>query len=122
MNGNTWLWKTVAALVATALVALQTGLSDGGLSAQDWIVTASTVLGALGVAIVPNTPELGAAKLVVAALTAGFVAAQTAISDGSISGSEWITIAIAALGALGVWAAPGGASMLAGRRGGTVRP
>ena len=121
MNSNTWLWKTVAALVATALVALQTGLSDGGLSAQDWIVTASTVLGALGVAIVPNTPELGAAKLVVAALTAGFVAAQTAISDGSISGSEW-TIAIAALGALGVWAAPGGASMLAGRRGGTVRP
>lgn len=119
---NSGLWKTVAALVATALVALQTGLADGGLSAQDWIVTASTVLGALGVAIVPNTPELGVAKLVVAAMTAGFVAAETAISDGSITGSEWITILIAALGALGVWAAPGAASLFANRRGGTVRP
>jgi hypothetical protein len=119
---NGWLLKTVAALIATALVALQTGLADGGLSVQDWIITGSTVLGALGVAIVPNTPELGVAKLVVAAMTAGFVAAQTAISDGSITGSEWITILIAALGALGVWAAPGAASLFANRRGGTVRP
>lgn len=119
---NSGVWKTVAALIATALVAVQTGLSDGGLSAQDWILVGSTVLGALGMAIVPNTPELNVAKFVVAAMTAGFVAAETAIADGVITGSDWITILIAALGALGVWAAPGGASLLASRRGGTVRP
>jgi hypothetical protein len=116
------VWKTVAALVATALVALQTGVADGGLSVQDWIVTASTVLGALGVAIIPNTPELSVAKLVVAAMTAGFVTAETAISDGVITGAEWLTIVIAALGALGVWAAPGAASLFSRMRGGTVRP
>jgi hypothetical protein len=96
--------KALAALLATALVALQTGMTDGGLSPQDVIVTISTVLGALGVYIVPNTPALSAAKTVVACLTAGFVAAEVAISDYAITPHEWLTIGIAALGAVGVYA------------------
>lgn len=46
------------------------------------------------------------AKAIVACLTAALVAAQTAISDGHITSSDWITIALAALGALAVYAVP----------------
>ncbi len=46
------------------------------------------------------------AKFIVAALAAGLVAAQTAITDGTITTAEWVTIVLAALGALGVWLIP----------------
>lgn len=44
-----------------------------------------------------------AAKFVVAAVAAGAITAQAAITDGAITTAEWIAIAIAALGALGVY-------------------
>jgi hypothetical protein len=46
------------------------------------------------------------AKFVVAALTAAAIAAQTALSDGLVSASEWVSIVIAALGALAVYITP----------------
>lgn len=46
------------------------------------------------------------AKLIVAALAAGAVALNVAVTDGTITGGEWVTIGLAALGALGVWAVP----------------
>lgn len=46
------------------------------------------------------------AKFIVAALTAVAVAAQTALSDGVVSASEWVSIVIAALGALAVYMVP----------------
>ena len=46
------------------------------------------------------------AKFVVAVIGAALVAIQTALSDDVISKQEWLTIAIVALGALGVWAVP----------------
>lgn len=46
------------------------------------------------------------AKAIVAALTAGLIAAQTVIADGHVTGSDWITIALAALGALAVYVVP----------------
>lgn len=46
------------------------------------------------------------AKFLVAALTTGLVALQTALTDGTVTAAEWVTITIAALGALGVWAIP----------------
>lgn len=46
------------------------------------------------------------AKAVVAVLTAAALAAQSALTDGSISSQEWVTIVIAALGAVAVWATP----------------
>lgn len=45
-------------------------------------------------------------KFLIAALTTGLVALQTALTDGTVTTAEWVTIAIAALGALGVWAIP----------------
>jgi hypothetical protein len=46
------------------------------------------------------------AKFVVAALAAAAVALQAAISDGTVTSSEWVGVGIAALAALGVWAVP----------------
>jgi len=49
------------------------------------------------------------AKTIVAVITAGLIAAQTAIADGWITSSDWITIALAALGAIAVYAVPNAA-------------
>jgi hypothetical protein len=47
------------------------------------------------------------AKAVVAALAAGATAVTTAAQDGQITGEEWVTAAIAVLGALGLtWWVP----------------
>lgn len=46
--------KTIVAVVMAALVALQTALTDGGVSSQEWITIALAALGALGVWVVPN--------------------------------------------------------------------
>ncbi len=46
------------------------------------------------------------AKFIVAALLAGGVAVQTAITDNTITTAEWVTIGLAAVGALAVWAVP----------------
>jgi hypothetical protein len=43
-------------------------------------------------------------KFGIAALTTGLIALQTALTDGTVTTAEWVTIAIAAVGALGVWA------------------
>lgn len=45
-------------------------------------------------------------KAVVAALTAGLIALQTAISHGTITGSDWVTIALAVVGAIAVYYTP----------------
>lgn len=46
------------------------------------------------------------AKFIVAVLIAGGVALQAALTDDHVTNAEWLTIGIAVLGALGVWAVP----------------
>lgn len=45
-------------------------------------------------------------KAIIAVLAAAAIAAQAAINDGAITNAEWLTIATAALAALGVYATP----------------
>ena len=45
-------------------------------------------------------------KTVVAALAAGAVVLNAAVSDSVITNNEWVTIGLAVLGALGVYALP----------------
>jgi hypothetical protein len=46
-------------------------------------------------------------KAIVATLTAGLLATQVALTDGTgISGSEWVTVALAVLGAVAVYWVP----------------
>lgn len=46
------------------------------------------------------------AKLVVAAVAAGAVALQAALTDSTVTGQELLAVLLAALGAAGVWAVP----------------
>ena len=46
------------------------------------------------------------AKFIVAALVAGGIALQVALSDDAITSTEAVTVALAVLGALGVYAVP----------------
>jgi D-arabinose 1-dehydrogenase-like Zn-dependent alcohol dehydrogenase len=46
------------------------------------------------------------AKAIVAVLIAALTVVYTAVTDGAITGQEWVQIALAGLGALGVYAIP----------------
>lgn len=46
------------------------------------------------------------AKFVVAAATAALVALGAALTDDTVTTGEWVTIVLAALGALGVYLVP----------------
>ena len=46
------------------------------------------------------------AKTIIAVLVAGLTALQVAITDSTVSGQEWVVIALAAVGAVGVYAWP----------------
>lgn len=99
-------WKSVVAVVVAALVSVQT-LGTDGVSAQDVASIAVAVLTAIGVYLLPNVPAaLGWAKTAVALLLAGAQAAVQVSGDGVISGMEWLTVGIAALGVVSVYAAP----------------
>lgn len=97
--------KAIAAVVMAVLVAVQT-LSTDGISPVDWASIVVAGITAVGVWLVPEVEGfLSWAKTAVAVMLA---AAQAAVqvADGGIHGYEWLTIAIAALGVLGVSVAP----------------
>lgn len=101
--------KFVAQVVVTVLAAvvpLLNGTSHP--NGSDWVNVAIIGLGAVAVL---GAGELPAGvwrytKTIVSAATAVAVLLQSLITDG-ISSAEWIQLALAAAGALGVIAAPG---------------
>lgn len=95
--------KTVAMIVATGLSALIVALTgDNAFDNVELINVAIAVVGAVGVLYVPNAPHGPVAKAVVAVLMAVLTLAVNLISDG-ISVSEWLQLAVAGLGAVGVY-------------------
>lgn len=46
------------------------------------------------------------AKTIAAAIATAAITLQVVMSDGTVTTSEWITVGLAALGALGVYAVP----------------
>jgi hypothetical protein len=97
----------VAATVAAAVVALLNG-TDHQPGVSDWINVVIVALGAVAVLGAGNLPEgvWAHTKTIVAAATAVAVAIQSVLTDG-ISAAEWLQVGLAALGALGVYAAKG---------------
>lgn len=45
-------------------------------------------------------------KAVVAVATAGLIALKPLLASGHLTGSDWVTVALAVLGAIGVYAIP----------------
>lgn len=97
--------KLGAQVVTTVLVALIPYLVAGGLSPVDWVNVALIAIGAAAVFTGPNVPGAPVTKTVLSVLAAVGVALNSVITEG-ISTAEWIAVAIAALGALGVYAVP----------------
>lgn len=91
--------QILAAGVSAAIVAL-TG--DNAFSAVELINIAIALVGAVGVYYVPNAPSGPVAKAVVATLMAVLTLAVELIAGG-MTLSEWLQLAIAAVGALGVY-------------------
>lgn len=98
--------KFIAIVAATVLSAVLTALTgDSVISPVEWVNIAIIGVGALGVFAAPNVPGAAYTKSILAVLTAVLTVLTSAITGG-ISSSEFIQIAIAALGALGVYALP----------------
>lgn len=103
------LAKAMGILLATVLSAILAALTgDQSISPTEWVNVVIGAVGVVAVYVVPNVTGSTAAyaKGIVAALSAVLVLLQSLISDG-VSGTEWIQLAMAALGALGVIALPG---------------
>lgn len=106
------MWKTygksLAAVIVTVLLAVQKIVVPGHdhwMATDTWTLVVAG-LGAATVYVVPNLAATSAAyaKQIVAAFTA--VAVLALQFGGSIHGAEWITVALAVAGVLGVSVAP----------------
>lgn len=98
--------KMFAIIVATVLSGILAALTgDNAISPTEWVNVAILAVGAAGVFAAPNVPGATYTKSVLAVLAAVLAVLVSAIVGG-ISTTEWIQIAMAALGALGVYAVP----------------
>lgn len=99
--------KFIAALVGAVLFAVQGALTDGVMSAGEWVTVVVAALAAIATAIVPNTDVAKYAKLWVNALAVTLAAVLVpALADGFLTNQELIALGIGVLTAAGVWAAP----------------
>lgn len=106
MNNYIKFFAQVIATVAAGMIAALTG--DEVIDLSEWINVIIMTLGCIAVVGAGNLP-LGVwkyAKLIVSAATAGFVYLASVLSDG-VTTTELIQFILAAVGALGVVAAPG---------------
>ena len=98
--------KFIAIVIATVLSAISAALlGDSVISPNEWVNVAIAGVGAAAVFAAPNVPGAAYTKSVLAVLAAGLTVLASVIIGG-VSPAEWIQIAIAALGAVGVYAVP----------------
>jgi hypothetical protein len=100
--------KFIAQVAATGIAAIIAGLVDDRLDYNDWLNVGFLALGAVGVLGAGNLPAgvWRYTKSFVAAASAVLVLWQS-LASGGMTISEWLQLAVAALGALGVFAVRG---------------
>lgn len=106
--------KFAAALAGTVATVLVSSLSDGHVSAAEWVQVAISAATAAGVWTAANVPSLTWAKAAIAAVLAGLNLLVTYLVGG-VTVVEWINIGLAVAGALGVYAIPNRGSSVAGK-------
>lgn len=97
--------KLLFALAGTIALGLQGALTDGVMTAEEWVTVGAALLAAVGTWLVPNTPALNTAKTWVNALVLG-AGVLVPLLAGGVSGHEVWTVVIAVLTAAGVYAVP----------------
>jgi hypothetical protein len=95
-----------AALYAVAAVVVPFfGGQNGAPDAEGWVQIAIAVVTAFGVYITPIIPGAGWTKTAVGVALAGLQVLTTVVLGG-MTGAEWILVAAAIAGALGITVAP----------------
>jgi hypothetical protein len=98
--------KFIAIVIATVISGIVAALAgDSIISPTEWVNIAILGVGALGVFAAPNVPGSAYTKSILAVLAAVLTVLASAIVGG-ITTTEWLQIALAGLGALGVYAIP----------------
>lgn len=97
--------KFIAQVVMTAAVALVAALQDNRIDAAEWInvlIAAASAVAVLGGGELP-AGVWAHTKTIVAAALAGLMLLASLVSDGgTITSSEWLQVALAVAGAVGV--------------------
>lgn len=102
--------KALAAVVATVLSGVIAALTgDSVIDTGEWINVTILAAGALAVFTAPNVPGATITKAALAVVTAVLTLAVSLIAGG-LDVTEWLQLAMAALGALGVYAVPNSGS------------
>lgn len=98
--------KAWVAIVAAILISVQVAVGgDGLVEADEWVQVAIAAVSAVGVYLVPLTSRYKWTKTVVAVLLAALQSLATVLLGGWET-NDWITVALAGIGALGVLVAP----------------
>jgi hypothetical protein len=98
--------KAAAAVAATVLATVVTALTgDSRIDPSEWVNVVILASGAAAVFASPNVPGARYTKVVLAVVAAMATAAASLVSDG-ISITDTLQLAVAALGALGVYQLP----------------
>jgi hypothetical protein len=100
--------KFLAQIAVTVISAIIAALASGPVTLAAWINVVIIGLGAVAVLGAGNLPAgvWRYTKSIVSAATAAAVVIQTA-AQSDFSTATWLQVAVAALGALGVFAVPG---------------
>lgn len=97
-------WKSVVAVLVAVLSGLQAALfNDQVISSTEWVNVAIAAVTAAAVFAAPNVPGARYTKAILAVLGAVLTVLASVILGG-VTPSEWIQIALAAAGAVGVYA------------------
>jgi len=97
--------KSLWAAAAMVVTVVHTSLSDGHVSTVEWLQIIISVFTAALVYLLPEHPQWTGVKTVVGVALAGLNAVVTLVVSGNWSG-RWTELALAALTALLVGAAP----------------
>ena|ERR1035437_1041922 len=94
--------KAALAVVVTVVSAIIAYASAGTITNVDWVLVAISGVGAASVFAAPNVPGAPYTKAVLAVLSAVLALLVTVIVGG-ITTTEWLQLAVAGLGAIGIY-------------------
>lgn len=104
--------KSIIMVLAAGVGILTAALSDGVVSATEFVNIAIAIVTAVGVYLIPNLPAGPGkiAKFLVAAVGAGLQALVIVLGDtlgwADVSSSDWLNVLLAALAAVGLYIVP----------------
>ena len=102
MNSNgKWLAELAGAVVMAAIVGYQE-VSSGGVTMSEWVMVVIAVAGVVNVWLAANLTTFSKAKLLVSAVFVVLNLLVGILTDGRITGDEWMLLVVQFLSTLGV--------------------